>query len=106
MIFLLVFFFVWLPVMLFKPSYAKYTTQAQVIKERIISDGDGADNHIISFKFPDGLVKEFSLSSMAAASIQKRNTGILTYKESKRVEKVKQDKQWNKRLFISFEKYE
>ena len=103
------------------------TVQAEIISKRIIKDSFYGKTsfvnvyiYIISFKFPDGSIKELRVDRQSYHNRLKKNdpdsfqydsltvgdTGILTYKEIENIEeRVKNENvRYGSRLFISFEK--
>ena len=107
----------------FKPEQS---AQVEVVGKRIKevragglrSGGPRTNYHyIVSFKFPDGSVKELEvgminiknkqeISCVTYDAIHEGDTGILTYQEIKNLEKhiKNEDMYWSGRRFISFKK--
>ena len=95
----------------------EYSAQVEVVGKRIWKDatpdtGTSVD-YIASFKFPDGSVKELKVGGNSWKikrelydSIREGDIGILIYKEREDIEERfnKENRRYNGRQFISFEK--
>lgn len=90
--------------------------QAEAVGKRTIkrshdSTGDpgGPTLYFVTFKFPDGSLKEFEVGRRTSGRkryefINEGNTGILTYKEIENIEeKYENEDQYEGRRFIRFE---